>query len=544
MSNQSIALSRRKTGQWASYIAGITLVSAILAWIWQADFSPVVIALLVIAAASTFLWAVVAPQDFKSFVTGRQVRFGTTAFFSTLLLVGIVVLVYIIVQRATLTLDMTEGRRFSLSQETFTILENVERDIQITGFYDASAVQLREVDDQFFRLYETATDGRISRRYINPDEEPALAQRFGAYSNGATFISHLTPEGEVDFNTLMRVPRQTGGAQEREMTRAIARLLNAGSIKVYFEIGRGSLDPLDESQQGLSGIHFGMQESGLITESLNLPALAASGQAIPDDASAIIMARPTTEPTAEEIALLDDYLNRGGSLLILADPIFSEGSFLSSDAGFNRYLWDNFGLAALNAVIVDYSANLRTPLDIIGSQVYTATEIGARLDPAIAPTLFRIARAINVSDDPPVNNGRVIVSSADSYGETDFRALAESSTFEPDPEVDPPGPLTSVAWAWDQETDGKILLAGDSDFITNGFVSSAPGNAILFTDAMAWLTGLNEQVNFSPQAFFSAPPLIFISTETLDLIAFVTVFLMPGIVLVSGLAVWVRRSRQ
>jgi hypothetical protein len=287
-----------------------------------------------------------------------------------------------------------------------------------------------------------------------------------------------------------------------------------------------------------------MQESGLITESLNLPALAANGQTIPADASAIIMARPSTEPTEEEIALLDSYLNRGGGLLILADPIFSEGSFLSGDTLFNRYLWENYGLAALNAVIVDYSANLRTPLDIIGSQVYTGTEIGARLDPATAPTLFRIARAINVNDDPPVNNGRVIVSSPDSYGETDFRALAESNTFEPDPENDPPGPLTSVAWAWNQDTGGKIVLAGDSDFVTNGFVSSAPGNAILFTDAMSWLTGLNDQVNFSPQAFFSAPPLIFIGTETLDFIAFITIFLMPSIVLVSGLAVWVRRARQ
>jgi hypothetical protein len=138
----------------------------------------------------------------------------------------------------------------------------------------------------------------------------------------------------------------------------------------------------------------------------------------------------------------------------------------------------------------------------------------------------------------------VIVSSPDSYGETDFRALAETNAYTPDPAVDPPGPLTSVVWAWDVETTGRILLVGDSDFVSNGFFGAALGNAVLFTDGVAWLTGLSEQVNFSPQAFFTAPPLIMIATQTLDAIAAFTVFIMPGWVLVSGLAIWLRRVRR
>ena len=123
------------------------------------------------------------------------------------------------------------------------------------------------------------------------------------------------------------------------------------------------------------------------------------------------MARPTTQLTDAEVTVLDNYLQRGGSLFIMADVVFGENAFMDGDTAFNRYLWDNFGLSVLNAAIVDYSANLRTPLDIIGSQVYLNTDVGARLDPAESPTLFRIARALNVREDPPVNNGLVIVSS-------------------------------------------------------------------------------------------------------------------------------------
>ena len=243
---------------------------------------------------------------------------------------------------------------------------------------------------------------------------------------------------------------------------------------------------------------------------------------------------------------MDNYLKRGGGLFIMADALFNQGAFLAADSPFNHYLWDNYGIGTLDAVIVDYASSSRTPLDIIGYQVYTDTDIGARLDPASTIRCFAsCARSISMPIRQSIM-GRVIVSSPDSYGETDFQALSETNTYQPDTSKDLPGPLASVVWAWDKNTDARILLVGDSDFITNGFVQdpSNLGNAILFSDGMAWLTGLSEKVNFSPQAFFTAPPLIFIGGRTLDLIALVTVIIMPGIVLASGLVIWTRRVRR
>jgi ABC-type uncharacterized transport system involved in gliding motility auxiliary subunit len=545
MKNDPIIITRNQIGQWGSYIGGAGLLLGILGWLWQGSITPIIGGLIITGIVGIGLWGLMTPQEFRDFISGRQVRYGTMAVFSTLLLVGIVALVYIILQRATLTLDMTLAQRFSLSRESLDILQGVNRDIRITGFYTSRALAAREIDDQFFRLYEAATNGRISRQYINPDEQPALAQRFGIYSDGSVFLSYLKPDGSVDFESLARVPRSSGGAQEREMTQAIARLLLSNTIKVYFDIGQGELDPLDTTQQGLSGIHAGMQESGLITESLSISSLAATGGSIPEDASAIIMARPTIDLDAAQIAVLDHYLQRGGSLFLMADALFNQNAFLSEGGAFNTYLWENYGIRGQQAVIVDFGANLRTPLDIIGAAVFTQTDIAARLDPESAPTLFRTARAVEVkTDNPPVNNGIVILSSEDSYGETNLRALAETNTYEWNPAEDIPGPLPVAVWAWDRNSGARILLVGDSDFVTNGFVTSAIGNAILFTDGVAWMTGLSEQVSFAPQGFSTGLPLIFITTQQLDLIALVTVILMPGFMIVLGLVVWTRRVRR
>lgn len=542
----SIVVTRAQIGHWASFVGGTSLLLGLLGFIWQAGTSTAIIALLIIGVAGIGLWALMNPREFAGFITGRQVRYSTLAVFSTLLLIGVVTLVYIFLQRAAITLDMTLANRFSLSAETLDVLEDVTRPMQLTAFYTSAALQLREIDDQFYRLYESATNGQITRRYINPDEEPALAQRFGVYANGATYLAFLDENGEVDFSTLTRVPRQEEGRQEAEVTQTISRMLISGVFKVYFETGHGSIDPLDTSQQGLSNVHLGIQESGLITDSLDLSVIATlEGGRIPADASALIMPRLTSDLSDAEIGILDDYLSRGGSLFIMADALFNEGAFLRQDSTFNTYLWERYGVRTIDAVIVDYAANLRTPLDIVSAAVYGNTSIGERIDPAVSPTLFRIARPVQIeTEDPPVNNGRVITSSTNSYGERDFDALFTSDSFESNAETDLPGPLDSVVWAWDQTTDARILLVGDSDFATNGFVSTSLGNALLFTDGLSWLTGLSEQIVFTPQGFSTGLPLMFVTTQQLDLIALMTVFVMPGIVLVIGLLVWMRRVRQ
>ena len=330
------------------------------------------------------------------------------------------------------------------------------------------------------------------------------------------------------------------------MTGAIARLLISGTLTVYFETSHGELNALDASQQGLSGIHAGIQESGLITGEVKLAELAAAGETIPANASTVIMARPITDLSSEEIAVIDEYLQRGGSLLIMADVLLNDSPFLGQNSTFNQYLWDNYGIRALDAVVVDSGASGATDVDVIGAAVATDTDLGGRLDPASAPTLFRIARAVEVQQDtPPTDNGWVIASSQESYGETDIQSLMTTNSYAFDAEQDITGPLNIAVWSWDQDTNARILLVGDSDFATNGYVCEACpiGNAILFTDGISWLSGLNEQLHFGFQSFVTAP-LIFVSGQTLDLIAFVTIIVIPGLVLVTGLAIWWRRNRR
>ncbi len=541
MQKENITITRNQIGLWVSALGGIALLIGVIGYIWQGGFSSFIIGSFIVGAVGLILWAVVTPDEFRGFVRGRQTRYTTGAIFGTLLLVGILALAYVIIARAVITLDMTQDQRYTLSSETRALLNRVNRPIQITGFYSPAALRQRAIDDQYYRQYEVETNSLITRLYIDPIEQPAVARNFGADIDGQVFISYLNADGSVDFSSLARVPRSD--FQERDMTQALSRLLIAGSLTVYFEQSHGELDPSDTSQQGISGINNGIRESGIITFPLFLTELAQTGGSIPADAAAVVLARPTTDFNEQEIGVLDRYLRQGGALMILTDVLYNADAFLRQDSLFNQYLWANFGLRALDAVIVDPASSSGSALDIISASVFVDNQIVQRIDQENAPTLFRLARAIEVNSNPPPDtpNGRAIMSSEQSYGETNLAALGQTNTFQFDAGQDIPGPLTSVAWANNRATGAKILMIGDSDFATNGLVLTS-GNAILFTDGLSWLTGFSDQINFAPQAF-QTTPVIFVSSEQLDLIAFITVFLMPGALVAAGTGIWLRRMR-
>lgn len=534
---------RERIGLYGSFVGVAFLLLGFVGWVWQGSSTPAIMILLGLGAFGILTWIVLTPQDALSLLTGRSARYSTFSVLLTSILIAIVVLVYLGLQRAAVTLDMTQRQDFTLSVETERILNGLNRPLQITGFYSPRALVEREIDDQIFRLYEVYTEGKIKRVYIDPQEEPALAQSFGMEFDGDVFISFLNADGSVNFDTVAPIYRETN--TERDMTVAISRLLASGLFTVYFETGYSSLNALDEGQQGLTGILTGLRNNGIAASPLDLRQLASTGGTIPADASTVVITRGNSDLDAAAVQVLDEYLKRGGSLFILGDAVFTANPLLAQNGIFNQYLWDNYGIRALDAVVVDAIASGQTQLDVGSYAVYPDLQIGARLNQDANTTAqFRIIRAIEVNTEPPVTNGQIVASSPQSYGETDLTTLSQTGNFTYDAGSDLNGPFTLMAWARDEKTNAKIILVGDTDFITNGQVSSPQGNAILFTDAIGWLTTFSEKVSFPIQAYSTGLPLNFIAPSTLDQIAFITVVLMPGIVLLIGIGVWWQRNRS
>lgn len=548
MSNANITITRGQVGALGLTLGGLSLLVGLLAFLWGGlGFALTPIALAV-GAAGIVLWAVMLPQEFRDLITGRQIRQGTVAVLSSLLVIGLVVTVYILVADQGRVFDLTEGERFTLDERTLEILnvaERADRPLQITGIYGASQLLQREIDAQYWQLYASATEGHIRVVYVDPNEQPGFVANFeSALRQGInTFVSFVNPDGTIDLRETQIV---SPGAQEQAMTEAIARLLTQGQFTVYFEQSLETLDNGDESSGGINTLNRLLQSNGLITQPFFLQTAANRGETMPQDASALILARPFREMSAEEVEVVDAYLQEGGALFILTDLFAAEGTFMSEGSPFNVYLWEHFGLRALDAAVVDEGSNAQSALDIVSAAVFSDNEITANINQEGDPssvTNFRLARAIEVSEDPPVTNGRLIMSSQQSWGERNLDAIFERDQFAFDPDQDIRGPLTTAAWAENTDTGARVILVGDGDFITNGRIQAPQGNALFFLDGVGWLTGFSEEVRFEPQAFRTGLPTLFVDGQMLDTIAFITLILMPGAMLVAAAAIAYRRWR-
>lgn len=476
---------------------------------------------------------------------GRGLRHLLLTLVLTALLVLMIAFVYERAARAVMTLDMTTARQFTLSKETLEVLKEVSRPIRITGFYTSQTIRLRELDALIVRLYESETDGQITSQYINPDENPAIAQQFKLQTDGEIFVSYLLPDGQIDFNSVTRVVPENN--QERNLTSAIVRLLELNRFTVAFDVSYGDVDPRDSSNRGYTGIINGLSANGIITASLDLANLAASGGDVPVEITTVVLTRMRGQISAAAISVLDRFLKRGGSLLIMIDAEAGNNVFLSEADPFNDYLWKNFGLKALDAVAIDRVSNAGTELDLLSYATSDGSSITTRINNPDDPqsrVLFRVARAIAIDPTPPVSNGMVMATSEVSYGETDLVRLLGSNAYEFDARADVSGPLNVAAWANNETTGARVLLVGDTDWATNGLVRNPQGNGVLFTDGIAWLTGFGKQLIFAPQGRATNLPTIFLSTQELDTIALVTAFLMPGGALLLGLIVWWSRVRR
>lgn len=476
---------------------------------------------------------------------GRGLRHWLVTFVATAFVIVVVGLIYNRAVGLVITLDMTQSRGFSLSKETLDVIARVEKPIRITGFYSTAVLRARELDASIIRLYEDASGGMITSRFINPDEQPGLTAQFQVEQDGSLYASYVTDAGDVDMASLTSVVIENN--QERNITSAILRLLELNRFTVAFDNTFSDVNPYDTTTRGFSGMFNGLAANGIQVTSLDLAGIAARGEDVPASITTVVLVRVRQHLPQNAIDVLDRFLKRGGSLFIMADADASANAFLSESDPFNDYLWQNYGIRMLDAIAVDLLSNSGSELDLLSYATSDGSSITGRLNDVNnvnSRTLFRIARAIEIDPTPPVNNGMVLATSPQSYGETNFTSLLGSNMYEYSVTEDVAGPLNVAAWAHNESLNARVLLVGDIDWATNGLVMTPEGNAILFTDGMAWLTGFGEQLVFAPSASSVNLPTVFLSVQELDNVALITVVLMPLAAVLSGVGIWWVRNRR
>jgi ABC-type uncharacterized transport system involved in gliding motility auxiliary subunit len=338
---------------------------------------------------------------------------------------------------------------------------------------------------------------------------------------------------------------------EQEMTNALIKVVQGRQPKVYFTQGHGEKDTASSDRGGYNAISGALTSGNFVVDKIVL----AQATAVPADADVVIVAGPKTDFLGPEIDLLKSYLARGGKVLLLLDPVIKADQ--PQPAGLQALLKD-WGIEAGNDVVLDVSGMGK----LIGTDesvpVAASYPSHAITDNFQLLTAYPLARSMS-----PIEGGangrtaqRIVETSRSSWAETNLKGLNGSEPAKLD-EADKKGPVSLAAAvsggatatppaeaskdanaANAKKPETRIVAFGDSDFASNAALG-VQGNRDLFLNAVNWLAQQENLIAIRPKD--PEDRRITLTSDQERRIFYLTVLIVPGLVLLAGVQTWWRR---
>ncbi len=429
-------------------------------------------------------------EDIVKKVTRRKIRYGVNSILITVVVIVIVVIVYLVLMDRNKRFDLTQVKRFTLSDQTVKVIEQLEGPVNAYAFYskqqDPSSIT--ELFERYKYLYKD-----FKFEIIDPDLNPARVEEMGVTEYGEVIIAY---GGRTE---------KARNSNEEGITNALIKLLQTEIKTVYFITGHGERSPKEYDNSGYDQIKRAIETENYAVEET----LLFREEVIPEDAALVIAAGPKTDYDPREIEMLDNFIRDGGRLFFLIDPDDGRNRFVNITAFLEKY-----GIILGNDVIIDPLSRVLSGdyfMPVINSYTYNPITKDFKL-----ATFLRFARSVKTKADPGERVfARIVAHTGESsWAETNFEGItAGKASF--DEGVDIKGPVPIMAYATispetespEEEAaqfeerkpeDAIITVVGDSDFVTNAMFQTQ-GNKDLFLNTINFLADRGELISVRPK---------------------------------------------
>lgn len=478
-------------------------------------------------------------ERIKELLRRRGTRYGLNTAVALFLFLAVVVVVEALAIRHNIRVDLTEGKRHTLSPQSISLLKSLNNEVHAVAFFrteEPGKAAAQDLLDQYAHF-----SSNFRSEFVDPDRHPALARRYGITAYGTVVLESGGKEEKVQ------------GVDEEKLTNALVKLLRQEKRVLYFLTGHGEADLDSAERQGLSQVKQALTDVDYEVK----PLLLLRETDVPQDAAVLVIAGPRSDLLPTELQLLEAYITRGGKLLVLLDPFSSPK--LSA-------LLEKYGILMGKDVIVDRLSRVLGG-DYLLPVVNTYEPHPITRDFTVA-SFFPFARTVDAAKAPPSGVSVQVLgrTSTGSWAETDKAALDRGEArFDEGKDRQGPVPVGAVATIEVTTDDrrrtteaaktgkegkeeptarkpmrGSIVAYGTSAFVQNNYVNLS-GNRDLFLNSVSWLAEEEELIAIRPrEAKFT--PLVLTANQAR--IAFwLTVVLPPLAIIGTWVSVALRRRR-
>ena len=501
------------------------------AFIAEPFHDPYVLLNLIGGAALLLAYLSFGFEDFRNVLGQRSTRYGAGALVYTLLFVALIVGGNYLSARHHHRWDLTEAGVYTLAPQSKKVVGALTQDLQMIGFVEAGQDPAL---DSLLESYQYAAPSHVKFRLVDPDKEPALLEQ--------TKVTALRSVHLQYGNESFVVTNPT----EETITNGIIRVTGATKKVLYFTDGHGEADTKNtQDAKGYANAKVALEQENYEVKTLVLL------EQVPEDASALVIAGPERALTEQETQTLDAYLRRGGHVLVLVGPrqggepltklLAGWGAKVGNDIVIDRELrlfegpslgtkpiTKIYGTHPITQNFSDYTTYPETRTiepDAVGKKGIQVT--------ALVKTAAS-SRALTKVDEL-FTQGRATLDESDRRGPLSVAVAIQAKLKDFDGA--PPGEDGKKT-----AEEARMVVFGTARFADNQEISQSRLNADLFLNSVGWLVGQEELVSVRSRSVRASRAQL--TRDQASQVFYLSVFILPQLLIASGIAVWWRRKSR
>lgn len=504
----------QQLGEVAASLGAALLVAGYLRYSIEGNLEKFSEALLIAGAVLFVVGLAMCYRGIIRFFSKRSSQMGTNTFVLVLGVLAILGIVNYFGFQYKKTFDLTTEKLFTLSDQTKKIVGGLKTDVNVVRFAKTADPTFDALMPEYHSL-----SPHLKYQTVDPEQKPDVAKDYGATAMGDVIVSSGDRKQAVQNAA-------EGSLSEEDLTSAILKVTQTQSKTACFVTGHGEKSTADTQEHGYSTVSDGLKKEGYDVKDVNL----VSSNGVPSDCSLVVDAGPTKPFFPQEEQILTKYLDGGGKALIEVDPD-SDPKLDDLFSAWNIKVGDN--------VVIDASG--------VGRLLGAGPAIPLVADYGDSPitknlqrqmTFFPLARTVNQADKSKTDPQIVELLKT---SEQSFTTPKLASQVKYDPKTDQTGPLSLgvAASGLSASPNARLVVIGDSDFASNSGVNGPGDNSDLFYNTVDWLAQEENQISIRPKSPTNRQ--INMTEAQSHVLTWLDLFLIPGLLIISGITIWWRR---
>lgn len=494
---------------------------------------------------------------------------------AVLLVLGIVAVINFFTYQIFYRLDLTQGKIYSISSVSKKAVANLDDIVSVKAYFSSSlpsqVANLKQEVGDILAEYSAYSNGKVKVEFVDPADDEATQRDLQMIG-----IPQLTFEVyEKDKSQLVKgymglafsyggktevIPaiKQDTSDLEYQITSAIKKVIAEKEVKVGIlsDHGTASLDKeLTLAAKELQSIY-----------SINPVALAEEKPTIDKEISTLIIMGPKTAFNEAQLKTINDFVARGGALFVLLDGVkIEQGLAAAKNSTGLDTLLEKYGIKVSQNLVADLQSgtasfsqgffSFSTPYPFwpkINSDGFDKNNSAVS---SLTNVILPWASSISVDETKISKDAFSYLAHTTNKGWT----MEENFNIAPNGDgVKPQGTQKIENLAvfvngqfrnaypkkGSENINGKIIVIGDSEFATDGFVKNNPDNLRLFQNLVDILSLDGDLINIRSKGASSRPINKELSDAERAAIRYVNVFGVTIVVIAFGMIRYYLRRRS